>query len=231
MLDKVKIIESDKRKTIELRVTGEAQVVVKVPAGISQSFLQKALKKKGDWIEQKVLEIKKRNSKAKKEFVNGEGFLYLGQSYKLYLIDKTHPNYEEKYDLYFNQAFYLKKEEKDRAADIFEDWYKERALELLKKQVKEYRQLGDFEVSKVKISWAKKRWGSYSQKTKNLNFNWRIVMAPLPVVNYVVVHELVHAEHSNHSRKFWVRLKTILPNFKESREWLRDNWSQLDLSV
>ncbi|MDD4179846.1 MAG: M48 family metallopeptidase [Candidatus Margulisbacteria bacterium] len=80
---------------------------------------------------------------------------------------------------------------------------------------------------KVLIKDVKSRWGSCSSRTRTVNINWRITLAPLEIVDYLIVHELSHLKHPNHSREFWSFVSTILPDYKKSKKWLRKNQEQL----
>lgn len=80
----------------------------------------------------------------------------------------------------------------------------------------------------IKLSEAKARWGSCSTKN-NLNFAWRLVMCPLSVIDYVVVHELSHITYKNHSPAFWARVKTVLPTYEDAQEWLRINKKLMEI--
>ncbi|MDO9303429.1 MAG: M48 family metallopeptidase, partial [Anaerolineales bacterium] len=111
---------------------------------------------------------------------------------------------------------------------VFTRWYKERALEIISERVKQYSQQYNFAPKQVKISSAKTRWGSCSPNGA-LNFTWRLVMAPLAVIDYVVAHELVHLRVKDHSSKFWKTVESIYPDYKKQRKWLRENGGKLIL--
>ncbi len=99
---------------------------------------------------------------------------------------------------------------------------KQEALKKITQRVKYYASLSGFKYNKIKITHAKKRWGSCSYQN-NLNFTIRLALAPLPVINYVVVHELCHIKEKNHSRNFWQEVSKIIPNYKIHQQWLKDN--------
>lgn len=80
---------------------------------------------------------------------------------------------------------------------------------------------------KVGVKAHRRRWGSCSLRTGALYFNWRIVMAPLPVIDYIVVHELAHLEHPDHSRSFWSLVARFAPDHKAHRRWLREHGGRL----
>ena len=74
----------------------------------------------------------------------------------------------------------------------------------------------------IRITDARERWGSCTHNG-GLNFSWRLIQAPLEIVDYVIVHELVHIRQHDHSRKFWAKVKEIMPDYERRRKWLREN--------
>jgi len=211
-----KIIKS-KRKTIALQITDDAILIVRAPFFVDDKTIEQVVESRKEWIERKRKEILSRDPKfLPKEFVNGEGFLYLGKYYRLKILK----NAEE--PLKFDNGFYLSKEHLHDARDLFVQWYKQRAYEKISERVKWYAQKRGFKYNKVNITDAQKRWGSCSCKG-NLNFSWRLIMAPLAVVDYVVVHELVHIEEKNHTKAFWGKVKMLMPEFEKHRAWLKKN--------
>ena len=217
-----KVIRS-KRKTISLQVSDDATLIVRAPFKVSDEIINRVILKHSNWIEKKKKEIKSREVKfSKKEFVNGEGFLYLGNYYRLRLVKN------QETPLNFENEFFLSKEYLAQAKDVFIDWYKGRAYEKISERVKWYAQKRGFKYNKINITNAQKRWGSCSC-LNNLNFSWRLIMAPLPVIDYVVVHELVHLVEKNHSRAFWNKVKMLMTDYKKHQEWLKRNGHLLRL--
>lgn len=211
-----KIIRS-KRKTIALQVTDDATLIVRAPFDVSEETIKKVVTKHIRWIEKKKNEVLTRDPHfAKKEFVNGEGFLYLGKSYKLYIVN------EQDTPLKFNNGFFLLRDYQPMARQLLISWYKERAYEKISERVQWYAQKRGFTYNKISITNANVRWGSCSHRG-NLNFSWRLIMAPLSVIDYVVVHELAHLEQKNHSKAFWNIVKMLMPNYENSRDWLKNN--------
>ena len=210
-----KIIRS-KRKTIALQVTDRATLVIKAPENLDEDTLLRVVLKHQKWIKRRFEEIKRRDPKAgKKEFVNGEGFLYLGKYYKLMIVDR------QDVPLRFDNGFYLLKDYLPVARRVFINWYKERAYEKIKERVEFYVKKRGFKYNRINITNAEKRWGSCSDKA-NLNFSWRLIMAPLPVIDYVVVHELVHLVEKNHSKEFWKKVKLLMPDYEKHKNWLKE---------
>ena len=106
----------------------------------------------------------------------------------------------------------------DRAADVF------------KRKVEYYAPIVGVTYGRVTIRNQKTRWGSCSSKG-NLNFNVALMRAPIEVLDYVVVHELCHRIHLNHSREFWKEVERVLPDYKKQEKWLKDNGKRLMAEV
>jgi len=212
-----------KRKTIALQMADDATLVVRAPLDADDETIRKVVHKHRKWIEKKRKEIASGVTVySPREFVNGEGFLYLGKYYKLSIV----PEQEE--PLRFDNGFYLSKEALPRAKELFIGWYRKAAYEKISERVKWYAQKRGISYNKVNITGAMNRWGSCTQK-RNLNFSWRLIMAPLPVIDYVVVHELVHLVEKNHSKSFWIKVKLMIPDYKKHSEWLKKNGNLMRL--
>ena len=212
-----KIIRT-KRKTISLQITDDATLIVRAPFDVSEQTIKSVVNKHMNWIEKKKKNILVRDPKfVKKEFVNGEGFMYLGRYYKLNIVNK------QKTPLVFNNNhFSLLRDYLPVAKELFINWYKERAYENISERVEWYARKRGFIYNKINITNANQRWGSCSSK-RNLNFSWRLIMAPLPVIDYVIVHELVHLEERNHTKFFWNKVKILIPDYEKYRDWLNKN--------
>lgn len=168
------------------------------------------------WIDKKIKEVLSQEQKfVRKEFVNGESFLYLGRYYKLTIVDN------QREPIRFENGFYLSKIYFPLARDVLTAWYKREAFEKITQRVELYAKIMDFKYNKVNITNAQKRWGSCSGS--NLNFSWRLIMAPLSVIDYVVIHELLHLEEKNHSKNFWTKVRILMPDYEKHHQWLKEN--------
>jgi len=215
---KIDSVIKTKRKTIALQITDDATLVVRAPFYVSEQTIKDVVIKHKDWIERKKKDILSRDPKfAEKEFVNGEGFLYLGEYYKLNIVNKQNAPL-----LFNNNTFSLLRDHLPVARDLFINWYKEKAYEKISERVEWYAKKRGFVYNKINITDANQRWGSCSPKG-NLNFSWRLIMAPLSVVDYVVVHELVHLEERNHTKFFWTKVKMLIPEYEKYKQWLKEN--------
>ncbi len=214
---KIEKIIRTKRKTIALQITDDATLIVRAPFKASDESIMRVVSKHKNWIQQKKREIESRNPKyAPKEFVSGEGFLFLGKYYKLEIGE------DQKEPLIFDNKFHLSKRALLQVKDLFVTWYKNMAYEKISERVKGYAQKSGLKYKKVNITDAQKRWRSCGHNG-NLNFSWRLIMAPLPVIDYAVVHELAHLEEKNHTRVFWNKVKILMPDYEKHKDWLKKN--------
>lgn len=212
-----KIIRSS-RRTLSIAVTGDGEVVVRAPRSLPEEIIYGMVKGKSSWIKRKKAEAESRRIPPHR-FLQGEKFLFLGRSYPLLLVDGLGISV----DLTDNLVISCGKED---IRTILIHWYEDRAEEEIGKRCLLYSDLTGLKPKNVKISKAEKRWGSCSSRG-NLNFAWRLVMAPFEIIDYVIVHELVHLEEMNHSEYFWKRMASIMPDYERRRCWLSENGSRL----
>jgi len=211
-----------KRKTLALIIKNDGALIVRAPMRTSDQRIKGFVEEHRVWIEKKQTEIKSIVLLSPKQYIPGEMFLFLGESYPLEIVEN-----QEK-ALVLNGSFKLAEKAVNHAETVFERWYREQAKKTLKERLDLFASQYGFQYQGIRITSAKTRWGSCSSKG-SLNFSWRLMMAPLEQVDYVVVHELVHTIHHNHSKRFWKRVETVMPNFKERKKWLLRNGPQLML--
>lgn len=226
-------IQRSNRKTIGLIVDPENGVIIRSPQKLSREKIKDVVKKKSPWLIEKLGEVEKIKPKPRaKEFLSGEKLPYLGRRYRL----KVTQNEEiKKPDIKLYQGkFHIETPSNLTGSKKIEElkkgmtqWYRDHAEEKIKERVANYQEQLGVEINRIRIKEQKKRWGSCSSK-KNLNFNWRLIMAPISVIDYIVVHELTHLIHPNHSKEFWKTVETIIPDYREKQEWLKINGPTLD---
>ncbi len=210
-------IKFSKRRTITITVERDRTIVVKAPAGTEPQKIAKIIESKKLWLYEKLKnEQKYPETQQIKEFVSGETVLYLGKRYRLQ-IEKSN---EEK--IRFAGKFIVAATTADRASQVFKDWYKKQASIKILERVNYYARNLGVQYNQIFISDLKYRWGSCTPKN-NLNFNWRLIKAPMFVLDYVVVHELTHFLESNHTPHFWTIVETQVPGFRKARQWLKEN--------
>lgn len=203
-----------KRRSIALIIEKDGSLTIRAPRRVSMAEIESFVGEKTDWIIRTRERIKAVVEIPKKKFEDGEIFSFLGMDYPLRLVRPQRPA------LKFDGGFSLGYTAQKRGESAFTRWYKEQAFAVISERVQLFSGQYGFMPKQVKISSAKTRWGSCSPDG-TLNFTWRLVMAPLEVIDYVIVHELAHLRVRDHSRKFWLEVERILPEYKAQRKWLR----------
>lgn len=222
-------VEFAKRKTILIEVEAPRMITVTAPKGTEEKKILETVKTKSNWIARKIFEIKEmEHRKRKKQYVNGESFIYLGRNYSLQIIYDENIKFPEA-KLYRGKFYiYTNTKDEDIMKKALEKWYKEKAKEKIEERIKYYQANFDIKPKKVIIKDQQKRWGSCNMN-QELRFNWKSIMAPSPILDYIVVHEMCHMVYMNHSKEFWKLLESILPDYKERKEALRNNGIKYDL--
>lgn len=223
------LIIKSKRKSISIFVEKDKKIVVKAPLYSSTTEVQKLVEKKADWIAKKTEEVKElQKDKPVHHYISGEVFYYRGKPLILNLII----NQDRNRIMVKKQAGTLLVVSSTSESDVIKSavikWYRERAREVLQQKVSYYQKFIGKSVGDIRIKEQKSRWGSCSNKG-NLNFNWKILMAEDDIIDYLVVHELCHRLHMDHSKEFWDSVGKIIPDYKTKEKWLKENGTRLDL--
>ena len=211
-----------KRKILALIVKPDGTLIVRAPLRASEKSIREFIQNSVSWIEKKRAQALAALPPAPRQYAQGEMFLYLGNAYPLEIIKG------QKKPLLLEENFKLAESAQSNARQVFERWYRAQAKEKLTERVDLYASQYAFQYKKIGITSARTRWGSCSASGA-LNFSWRLILAPLEAVDYVVVHELAHTVFHNHAKRFWKKVETIMPDYQERRKWLRKNGGQLML--
>lgn len=219
------IIRQERRKTANIIVTPANAVNVTVPKLVPDETVQEILRRKTPWILKKIHENDEVRKVMPKEFVSGETFSYLGRNYRLRIVrSKTSFVRMKSGRLEVGIAGSKKREHKVKTA--LSEWYQEKAEEKLHQRLDIYRKRLEVEPQRILIKSLSSRWGSCTA-ARNISFNWRIILAPISIIDYVIVHELCHLTHHDHSSRFWKMVGRILPDYEQKKEWLRVHGAQL----
>jgi len=217
------IRSTDRRKSISIFVDPYYGVYLRAPVKFSKEKIMSLLRRKAAWIIQKQKIIKAAHlQNPPKEFVSGETFFYRGRQCRLKVENRCRRKDAgvKLKNSQFLLAIVSDTHNPRTVKRTLTAWYKDKAEVFLSDRVRHYSEKSNFEKSKVIIANQTKRWGSCSHRGE-LRFNWRIVMAPKTLIDYVVVHELCHLKHKNHSDAFWKEVGTILPNYETLRARLK----------
>ena len=228
-----KVERSNRRKTIGIYVDPGKGVVVRSPHILNNNEIAEAVKKKARWIIEKQEVIKNHSQlNPTKEFVSGEIFLYLGRQYRLEVIKSDSENGEKcklvngRLQVKINKKLHGNNG-KEAVKKALSRWYVGRACEKIPERIQLYaNQLGAWP-QRIEIKNQKRRWGSCSFDGI-IRFNWKIIMTPLTVLDYVVVHELCHLVYPNHSSQFWGKVQIIIFDYKKRRSRLKEHSLNID---
>jgi len=220
------IIRTNRRKTASVKVN-EGKVSVVIPKNLSDTLVEELLTKKTRWIREKVFLHRQSPPSKVKEYISGESFTYLGRNYRLKVETGTPKDVKLKNG---RLTVILPKSSKspERVKDALTEWYRNHAEQKLLGKVNRYAMIVGVKPNSVSIKTFKSRWGSCHTNSQ-IQFNWKIIIAPNRIVDYVVVHELCHMKEHNHSPSFWRCVELIMPDYLECKEWLKENGKQLEI--
>ena len=217
-----------KRTTIGIYIDFYGNVEVQAPKGTSEESVLQLLEGKWDLIQQRTKEMKDRTvGHMEKVYDHGESFLYLGNTYPILIsqdtdIKKDHVVLEEN-----KLHVYVKQQEDERIKQALKRFYYRQCKALVEKRVQFYQSNFRVKPRSIRISDSKSNWGT-CDSMRQLTFNWRLAMAPLKVIDYVVVHEMCHMVHMNHDRSFWRLVGKIIPDYEQRENWLAlSNWKMV----
>ncbi len=209
------------RKTVRLTVYPNLKIVLYCRIGYSKDKIEKFLKRKALWLKSQVQDLKRlQRSNKKKEYVSGESFLYLGRQYKL-IVEEG----DEDYVRFKSGRIMLYTTDKSRNQNILDDWYLNRAKKVFRDRYRVMLKKFNYEfVPDLALRKMPKRWGSFLTKKKVL-LNPELIKASKECIDYVIIHELCHMKHQNHSPEYYRFLSSKCPNWKGVKEQLELRFS------
>lgn len=217
------------RTTADIIIERDGRVLVRAPKSIPDERIEDLIEAKRYWIYKNLAEWRDLNAtRVLREYHNGEGFLYLGRSYRLLLVaDQNEPL------LLKNGRFCIRRDLLDRgeieaAKASFRDYYIARGCQRIRQRVEYYAPKVGVEPRDIAVRELGNRWASCSPKG-NLAFHWKCMMAPQTIIDYIVVHELCHFHHLDHTEAFWNEVDKVMPGYGERKEWLRAHGAELDV--
>ncbi len=206
----VKIIRKTvKNLILKIRPNGDIEIVA--PKKVSEIYIKEFLERKKSWIEKKLFEIAKKQ-KNNISYSNGDKIFYLGKEYNFFL-EKSENDYIKMEDssitlfTKFPDDFQMKKE-------IINSWYREEGKKVFIPVLKKYLTLTGKKIEKVTIKTLKSNWGSCNYKRGYINLNSEMMKRDIKFIEYVILHEIAHLEHPNHSRKFYEYIEKFMPDWK-----------------
>ena len=216
----MKIIKS-LRKTMSMKIDETWEIIIRAPLFVSKKTIEDFVNKHNNWIDEKRQIIFNRL----KNYSDWEKFMYLWKEYELKF------SWNSKNIIYDWKNFYISEKYREKAEVLFIQFYKHESIKYIEDRLYYIADIFDLKFNKIRISSAKSRWWSCSS-TKNLSFSYRLIMAPVETIDYVIVHELAHLTEMNHSKNFWNLVEKMmnwlgLVDYKNHKNWLKQHWNKL----
>jgi predicted metal-dependent hydrolase len=213
---------SDRRATLEISVERDGSLTVAAPVGCSTVEIEQVLRGRLLWVYRRLQErASTQTTPQPKQYVSGEGFSYLGRTYRLWIV----PPERNVPPLRFHHGrFLLDRDQQERGGALFRDWYSQHGQEWIERRLPLYVDRVGVHPTRVCVRELGYHWGSCS-RAGVVNIHWRAFQSSPRLVDYILVHELVHLIEPHHGPTFWRRVERILPDYQERREWLQLNGS------
>ncbi|MBS1263309.1 MAG: hypothetical protein MAG715_00485 [Methanonatronarchaeales archaeon] len=223
--------DAPERATVGIYLEPEDRITVRCPDDVSESDVKEILHDKKSWLLEKRDEQQEVAAfPPEREFYSGEKFPYRGRWYRLKLhFGGREPALEFGDGKFFARVpdSFDEEQRKNGLRELFRDWYGERADAVLTETVESYSRKLGVDPGPVRVKDLTSRWGSVGKT--GFSFNWRLVMAPIRIQDYVAVHELAHLREREHTESFWNTVGAVLPDYESRKEWLRRNWPILSI--
>ena len=222
-------IVRSRRTTADIVVERDGRVIVRAPAELPDEHIEDIIQSKRYWIYKTLAEWRDLNAtRVLREYRNGEGFLYLGRSYRLSLVaDQDEPLLLKGGRFCLRRAL-VDQGEVAAAKSAFRDYFIVRGLERIAQRVRYYAPKVGVTLRDIDVRDLGHRWASCSANS-NLAFHWKCMMAPPTIIDYIVVHELCHVHCMDHTQAFWNEIDKVMPDYAERKEWLKKNGAAMDL--
>jgi predicted metal-dependent hydrolase len=221
------IKKSAKRRKLTITVERDRSVIVHAPEGATDEKIHQVVESRRQWIFAKIGHPQKYHDLPHapgKELVSGESALYLGRQYRIEMVKMGLSQVR------FAQRFFIPVMQGEKRSEALREWYIGKAKEKITPRVQRHAGELGVDVAEVKIVDNRYRWGSCTLKD-NVNFNWRLIKAPMFVIDYVIVHELAHLIEANHTPRFWNIVRTQAPLMDKAKAWLKEHGELLEQAI
>lgn len=222
-------IVRSRRSTADIVVERNGKIVVRAPATFPDERIEDIVEAKRYWLYKTLAEWRDLNAtRILREYRNGEGFLYLGRSYRLLLVADQQEPVELKDGRFCLRRDFVDRGDVAAAQAVFRDYYVLRGQDRIGERVNYYVPKVGVELNGMDVRELGYRWASCSPSGK-LAFHWKCMMAPPKVIDYIVVHELCHMHQGDHTDAFWNEVDKIMPDYEERKTWLKKHGAGLDI--
>jgi predicted metal-dependent hydrolase len=221
----VEVLRTGRKKSASIQLDGDL-VKVSVPQTLSDKRVRELITQRTPWIKTKLRELSDRPEFKPKEYVSGETFPYLGKNYRLKVLQGDDCLVRLKNGR-FIATISNSDEPQSLVQELLSEWYRNHAEMRLREKTERLAKIVDVAPRSVAIKTYKSRWGSCSARG-DITYNWKIILAPHRIVDYVVVHELCHLLEHNHSARYWKHVERYVPNWRDCKDWLHKNAVSFD---
>lgn len=216
-----KIRHSIRAKNMIIRISPDTGLEIVLPRGFKPVNLEACLKSRESWIMARL------NYCDRGSLESSRQAMYMGQKYDIVPVVR-HGAATEIKRLDGKIFATVPDDSPETLTTALEKWYRAQAGIIFEERVRAVNIKTGFRINRISIRGQKTRWGSCS-RLGNLNFNWKLIMAPQAVIDYIVIHELAHLKEMNHSSRFWSLVESLCPDYKKHRKWLKENGLRLTL--
>lgn len=224
-----RLLPGTARQTTDIVIERDGCVTVRPPARMTPEQVDETVLSRRHWIYRNLAEWRDLNAtRVVREWVNGESFLYLGSAYRLLLVAEQDEPLKLKDGRFCLLRSVVEHGGKTAAQDAFRDFYIARGAARLAQRVAHFAPRVGVQPGRLQIKELGYRWAS-SLPGGGLHFHWKCLMAPPKVGDYIVVHELCHMHHRDHTEAFWNELDKVMPDYRERKAWLRQRGAAMDL--
>jgi predicted metal-dependent hydrolase len=223
------LLPGSSRETTDIVIERDGKIVVRPPSDFTPEQVDAVVESKRMWIYRNLAEWKDLNASAvAREWVNGETFLYLGRAYRLSLVAGQECALQLKEGRFCLSRQVIEKGDTDTAKQAFESYFSEKGRHRFSDRIAYFAPKVGVDVVGIKVKDMGYRWASCG-KQGVINFHWKCMMAPPRIIDYIVVHELCHFHHRNHTDAFWNEVDKVMPDYRERKEWLGKHGASLDI--
>lgn len=208
-------IERSKRKTLSLTVLKNGNVIVKAPITMKDEIINRFVEEKQSWLQEKLSSIKETQNKFE-DIISGAKIMIYGNKYSVVKADIKSIQTSDKFELFVPNKY-----EGEKQSKAISTWLKKLAKKVLSERLSFIENRINLKSTSLKIGDSRGRWGSCNSYG-NIILNYRVVMLPPPIIDYVLVHELCHLVELNHSKRFWENVEKFLPNYEIQRKNIKE---------
>ncbi len=217
------------RKTTDIVIERDGIVTVRPPKHFTPEQVDAVVDSKRLWIYKNLAEWRDLNAAhVVREWVNGETFLYLGRNYRLKLVSDQETQLKLLHGYFCLSRDVLESGGAQAAKAALRAFYCEKGRQRILERVNYFAPKAGIKPIAMLVKDLQFKWASCSKSGK-LVFHWKCMMAPLKIIDYIVVHELCHFHYRDHSAAFWNEVDKLMPDYAERKAWLRDHGASLDL--